>query len=60
MESNRVTSANVAKYAAETHDKIFNNEIARDAGMREFYVDPTSFDSTPEKPTGFKAARDFI
>jgi hypothetical protein len=27
--------------------------------MREFYVDPTTPDSTPNKPPGFKAAGDF-
>jgi hypothetical protein len=56
MQWNRENDAAVSKYAKATFDKIFTNEIKRDAGMREFYVDPTSFNSAPSKPPGFSAA----
>jgi hypothetical protein len=59
MQWNRENDAAVAKYKKETFDKIFTNEIARDAGMRQFYVDPTTPDATPKKPDGFMAAGDF-
>ena len=32
------------------------NKKERDAGMRAFYVNPTSYNKTPKKPPGFEAA----
>ena len=34
MAWNRENDANVAKYAKQTFDKIFKNEILRDDGMK--------------------------
>lgn len=34
MQWNRENDADVSKYAKATFDKIFTNEIKRDAGMR--------------------------
>jgi len=47
MQSNRDTSASQAKYAKETFDKIFKNEKIRDAGMKEFLIDPTTTNEAP-------------
>ena len=53
MQWNRENDAAVAKYKKETFDKIFNNEILRDKGMKQFYIDPTSWNSDPKGPPGF-------
>jgi hypothetical protein len=42
MQSNRDVAASQEKYAKETFDKIFKNEKIRDAGMKEFLIDPTT------------------
>jgi hypothetical protein len=48
MEWLRENDAAVAKYNKQTFDKIFTNEIKRDEGMKQFYVDPTTTnDSKP-------------
>lgn len=47
MQWNRENDADVAKYKQETFRKIFKNEKLRDSGMREYNVDPTSYDSKP-------------
>ena len=56
MAWNRENDAAVAKYQKETFDKIFNNEIERDNGMKAFYVNPTTYNSSPPKAPGFEAA----
>ena len=50
MQSDRETSASQAKYAQETFDKIFKNEKIRDAGMKEFLVNPTTTNEAPWAP----------
>lgn len=66
MAWNRENDAAVAKYQKETFDKIFNNEIERDNGMKAFYVNPTTYNSKPlapgfgeqDKPDKPKVAKD--
>ena len=53
MQSDRDTSASVAKYDKETFDKIFTNEKIRDAGMKEFLINPTTTNEIPLAPKGF-------
>jgi len=53
MQSDRDTSASVAKYAKSTFDRIFENEKIRDAGMKEFLINPTSTNAMPLAPKGF-------
>jgi hypothetical protein len=50
MQSDRDTSASVAKYDKETFDKIFKNEKIRDAGMKEFLINPTTTNEKPWAP----------
>jgi hypothetical protein len=50
MQSDRETSASQAKYATETFDKIFKNEKIRDAGMKEFLINPTTPNEAPFAP----------
>jgi len=47
MQSNRDTSASVAKYEKATFDRIFENEQLRNAGMKAFYVGPSTYNSPP-------------
>jgi len=47
MQSNRDTTASQTKYAKEAFDKIFKNEKIRDAGMKEFLIDPTTTNQAP-------------
>ena len=57
MEWIRENAANVAAAKKETFSKIFKNEKLRDAGMREFYVEPTTFNSAPLAPGFGEQAR---
>ena len=50
MTSDRDTSASQAKYKKEAFDKIFKNEKIRDAGMKEFLIDPTTTNQAPFAP----------
>jgi len=50
MQSNRDTTASQTKYAKEAFDKIFKNEKIRDAGMKEFLIDPTTTNEKPFAP----------
>jgi len=53
MQSNRDTSASVAKYEKATFDRIFENEQLRNAGMKAFMIDPTTYNSAPPAAKGF-------
>jgi hypothetical protein len=50
MQSDRDVAASQSKYAKETFDKIFKNEKIRDAGMKEFLIDPTTTNEAPFAP----------
>ena len=50
MEWLRENAANVAEAKTATFSKIYKNEKLRDASMREFLVDPTTYDSPPTAP----------
>ena len=52
MEWDREHAANLAEAKKATFSKIFKNEKLRDEGMRQYYIDPTTYDSPPVA-TGF-------
>ena len=47
MQSDRDVAASQSKYAKQTFDKIFDNEKIRDAGMKEFLINPTTTNEPP-------------